>query len=569
MKKKVLSAILAVAMVGSLLVGCGSKGSSGNGQLDGSIDDVKEVETTGTNVYGWDVPKETMDLTFYQKVQADPKDTEKNMKLMKEYMLDTFNINIEKQVYNTDYQERFNLAMASNDYPEVIANLNKTDILQMKEQEKIIELTPYMDKYGQNLKKALGDKYQRYLDEDGKLYYLPAGWGMLPIPDYSAHIYYETWKELGSPNSIPLDKYYDVLKEDIKKNPTTADGQKRYALSWHETLTTNNVGINTIAGFWGLKRGYKEDADNNLTHWVNTQEGYDFTKFYNQVYRDGLFDPDGFTNKFDDWKEKFSNRRVAGHIGGWWETWNAGHEVWQKSDPDWKEEDKYVQVNIAVPGVEQSYLSPKNTSGGGFTVVTNKVESQEKIVQIIKFFDLVASDNMNRLLGWGVPNLEFSNWNINDDGTWEFNEKSKQELINAEYDYTLHDTLAPQEIWLTHGVEEMSDLPNGCSWFDQSLRFENKWLKVLNENLGDTAYDASAMMNIDFLPDDDITVTSQQVLDIIKAGWPKAVLSNTPEEFEANFKELKDKANQAGAEQLQQYMSEKYKKNLEDWGMKE
>ena len=564
MKKKVLSAILAVAMISSVLSGCGSKKSADNNV---SIDNIKEVETTGKNVYGWDVPKETMNLTFYQKGMFDPNTIDKNMKLTKDYMLENFNINVEKLVYNTDGQEKFNLAMASNDYPEVISALTKTDVLQLKEQEKLVDLTPYVDKYGQNLKKALGDNYKRYLDEDGKLYYVPAGWGMIPIPDYSASIDYKTWKELGSPKSIPLDKYYEVLKADIKKNPTNSDGQKRYALSWHENLTKQS-GIETVAGFWGLQRGYKVNSDNNLTHWVNTQEGYEFTKFYNQAYRDGLFDPDGFTNKFDDWKEKFSTRRIAGHIGPWWEVWNAGHEVWQKTDPNWNEEDRYVQVNIEVPGVEQSYLSPKNTTGGSFTVVTDKAESPEKIVQLVKFLDLCVTDNMTRLLGWGVPNQQDSNWDIKDDGSWAFNEKSKQDLINGEYDYPVHETYGFGEIWLSHGEAAMTDLPNSSCWFDQTLRYDNKWLKILNENLSDTAYDASALVNIDFLPNEDVTVVRQQVTDVIRAGWAKTVLSNTPEEFEANFKELQSKANQGGVEKLEKYMSEQYNKNLEDWGIK-
>ncbi|MGL4373473.1 MAG: hypothetical protein ACRCS6_06795 [Turicibacter sp.] len=563
MKKKLLSSILAVSVLSLGLAGCGSKNSAGTADLDVAMDEIKEIETTGKNVYGWDVPKETMDLTYYQKGMIDPKDNEKNMKMMQDYLLDNFNINVEKLVYNTDALERFNLAMASSDYPEMISGLKKEDVLQMKSQGKLVDLTAYMDEYGQNLKKALGDKYNRYLDADGKLFYLPAGWGMLPIPDYSAHIKYSTWVELGSPTSIPVDQYYQILKDDITKNPTNEDGQKRYALSWHDSLK-----IETVAGFWGLQQGYLEDSENNLTHWVNTQQGYDFTKFYNQAYQDGLFDPDGFTNKFDDWKAKFSTRRVAGHIGGWWEGWNAGHEVWHKTDPNWQEEDKYIQVNLQVPGVEKSYLSPKNTTAGSYTVVTNKVESPEKIVQIIKFLDLMASDNMTRLMGWGVPNGADSNWNIEEDGSWSFNEKSKQDSINAEYNYELHDTYGPQIIWLAHGVEEMSDLPNGCSWFDQSLRFENPWLKILNDNLSDTVYDASALIDIDFLPTDDATVIKQQVNDIVKSYWAKAVLSNTPEEFESNFNELKTKANQAGVEKLEAFMTEKYNQNLINWGMK-
>ena len=71
--------------------------------------------------------------------------------------------------------------------------------------------------------------------------------------------------------------------------------------------------MNNVLGIWGLKDGYKEDADHNLTHWLNTSEGLEAVKYYNRFYLEGLMDPDSFLNKFDDWKLKFSNDRYRAY----------------------------------------------------------------------------------------------------------------------------------------------------------------------------------------------------------------------------------------------------------------
>lgn len=144
--------------------------------------------------------------------------------MLHNYLLEEFNVNLTKVVYDTDKEERFNLMLTSGDYPEVMTGLSKSD----------------------------------------------------------------------------------------------------------------------VAGVWELKAGYKEDDNHKLTHWVNTPEGKEFTAYYNQVHRDGLFDPDAFSNKYDDWKSKFSNQRIIGHIGPWWQSWNAGHEVWQKTDDNWIKKQRFV-----------------------------------------------------------------------------------------------------------------------------------------------------------------------------------------------------------------------------------
>lgn len=555
MKKRVVAMLLATILGVSMFTGCSTKkGNSGPEQKT-----YDEIEFTGENDYGWDVPKETFEFSYYQKATMDPDKESKYLEKINAYLLENFNLKINKMMYDSDGEERLNLMLASNSYPEVITGLSKTDVIKLKDQGKIIDMAPYIDEYGSNIKGELGDLYPRFEDEEGKVYGLPYAWGLLPIPDYTAHIRWDWYQEMGAPKFETPYEYYEILKKMVQEHPTNENGEKVYALSWNDTSS-----INTLAGIWGLKDGYKEDANNNLTHWINTEEGYEFTKFYNTVYRDGMLDPDAFTNKFEDWKTKFSTERVVGHIGPWWQSWNAGHEVWQATDENWTDDMRYVQVKIKDEKAEQAYLSPKNINGEGYTVITDKCKNPEMVTKVL---DLMMTPNGTRLFAWGVPNEEDSNWNFTD-GQWSFNEKAKEDIINATYDYEKHYYSGQNRIWLSHPQGQLSDDPSTNAWIDQCFNNDAKWKKMINENLKDTVYDNSAMYEIVFLPNDDITIKRQQVEDTINMYWAKTVLSNSDDDFEKNYKVMKDALDKAGVNELQEYMTTEYNKILENWEMK-
>lgn len=513
-----------------------------------------QPQTKGTNEYGWQIPVNTIEFSYYLKGKGNPDKAKKKSEKMQQYLLEKFNVKVNKIVYDTDGDERLNLMLASGDYPEVITMMSKDDVEKWKQQGKIIDLTPYIDKVGSNIKKELGDNYGRYLDEDKKLYGLPIAWGMLPIPDNSAHIRWDWYQQIGAPKFETPEEYYEVLKKMVQAHPKNEKGEKVYALSWNE-----NCSIETVAGIWGLKEGYKEDSDHNLTHWINTSEGLEFTKFFNKVYRDGMLDPDAFSNKYDEWKAKFSSERIAGHIGGWWESWNAGHEIWQKTNKDWKDEQRYVQVKIKAANAPSAYLSPKDTTGWGYTVITDKCKNPE---EVLRFFDFTITPTGTRLMAWGIPNEEGSNWNYKD-GQWSFNEKAKQDIINGTYDYDAHYILGQNCFWFCHPQGAMSDNKDVNAWIDQCFNNEAKWKKIMNDNLRDTIYDNSAFDQIFPQPDDPIKVKIQQVYDTAKTYWAKAVLSKSDSEFNANYELLKNKLIQAGVNEVQEYLTKEYKNNLE------
>ncbi|MEK8127141.1 sugar ABC transporter substrate-binding protein [Paenibacillus filicis] len=507
------------------------------------------------NEFGWVIPEKTISIDYYQAEKGNPDKVNKKQQAIHQYLLDKFNVDVKKTQYDVDPKEKLNLMLASSDYPGVIAAMDSDTIDKWRVQNKLIDLAPLVDKYGPNIKKELGDRYKSYLDKDGKLWGLPRGWGLLPIPDFSAHIRWDWYTAMGSPKIETPDDYYNVLKKMVQDHPTNPKGEKTYAISW-----IDNINLNSVMGIWGINEGFKEDANHNLTHWLNTPEGLQAVQYFNRFYREGLMDPDSFLNKFDDWKLKFSNERVIGHIGSWWQSWNAGHEVWKTTVPNFNDNMRYVQIGLKAPGAEKAYLSTKDTSGWNYTVLTDKVKNPE---DIIKFLDFEMTPMGTRLLGWGIPNLPDSLWNYEGNGKWTFNESQKQLMLSGKFEYDKADEVTGNnQIWLTHPQGLLSDDHKSTAWFDQNFNQEDKWKSLMMSNLKDTIFDNTARKVV-FSTTNPLTIKNQQIDELVKKGFAKAVMSKTEEEAVNNFNDMRDKANKIGLKEIEAFRTQEYKKNLQ------
>lgn len=553
--KKSISLLLMFVLIMSTFIGCAKTEEGKESTRTPTPEPTAKTETT-LNEFGWEMPDKTIEFSYYAG-QEDPDKVAKNAELMQKFLIDKFNVKINKLVYDVKRDEKQNLMLASNDYPEVIVGMDEATVSKWVAQGKAIELSEYIDKYGPNIKEKLGDLYKTYITE-GKLYALPRYWGYLPIPDYSAHIRYDYLNELGNPTIETPEQFYEVLKQMQAKHPVNANGEKTYALSAFAPVTTNTVP--TLAGIWGLQGSYRVDTDGNMTHWVNTPEGLELTLFMNKIYREGMLDPDAFINKYENMKEKMSSERIMGYIGAWWIGWNAGHEVWQQSEPEWTEEKRFMQIKVKAPNAEKAYLSGKNARSGSMTIITDKAKNPE---EIIKWFNFAITDVGTRLIGWGVPNEEKSVWNYVD-GKPSYTDTAKQAIIDSTFNYDEGYLMGMDQFNMVSGQGIFTDDEKNSYWLDQNFNDEAKWKKMINDNLKDTIYE-NTFSDIPILTSNPLAITNKQINDLLETLWAKTVMSKTEEETIKNFNELKEKLNAAGLDKIEKFKSEEYQRRLKEW----
>lgn len=449
--------------------------------------------------------------------------------------------------------------LASGDYPDVIRELPFTEMEKFVKMNKAVDLTPYMDNIGSDIKKSMGEHYPLFLDDSSKLWYVPTTMGsIVELPDFCAHIRYDEWQAIGSPEIKTPDDYYNALNAILEKFPTTPNGESRYALSLYDSSDPAK-----FCGFWGLKNGYKVDDEGNFTYWAFTDEGKEMTKFINRFYREGKLDPDAFANNFEQWKTKFSNERIVGAIGDWWISYNAGHEVWQSLDPNMPEDKRFVQIGFKAEDAEEANLSGKNYLGSRCTIITDKAKNPEAI---LKFINFQATDMGKAISGWGLPNGTAIGdtgrtgkfWNIDENGNWEVDPEAKQQLITETWSYD--DEYYWQGVpWLFMNQSRWDDGEHNI-WPNQMWYDENKWKSMMIENLKGTIYDSS-MYTLRVKPDE-VKLAEQSVEDAWKMNWGGAVQANDDAAFDAAWTKLQDALNVAGIHQLEQALSDNYKANM-------
>jgi hypothetical protein len=299
---------------------------------------------------------------------------------------------------------------------------------------------------------------------------------------------------------------------------------------------------------------------------MNTDAGLKVVKFINQIYRDGNLDPDFSVNKFADWQQKYAQERVVGTIGSWWHVWTAGHETWQKNDPNWKWEKRGMNFAIKAEGAETATLTPKDTSGYYRCIITDKCTDAAKVIQ---WWNFEITDIGTKLICWGIPNAYPEGlWQMKD-GKSIWNDEVVDAWSTGTFNTDMYQAGGAGQFWMVAGQQKLT---NGdprtepwCNvWIDQNFNTIDPAKKILNENLKGTMFDNSARQ-VTFNPDDSIIITNQQITDLLNTGWAKMVTAATEADCEKEFNALKDKLNAAGLHVLEAFRTSEYLKKLEAW----
>lgn len=130
---------------------------------------------------------------------------------------------------------------------------------------------------------------------------------------YTWDIRWDLYKELGYPTVKTLDDYEKLLKDMCKLCPEDDSGNRTYAVSlWPDWDDAMVMYVKASATAW---YGYDElgiglyDPQTGDYHDALEENGpyLEMLKFYNNLYQDGLIDPDSMTQTYDKMIEKVQN----------------------------------------------------------------------------------------------------------------------------------------------------------------------------------------------------------------------------------------------------------------------
>lgn len=299
MRKKVagrlLSVMMAAAMVVGVLTGCGgSDGASGDGAEGTQADASGDSGETADGV-------EEFTIATVRWTDAWPNEF-MNEGIMKE-LEEKHNIKINWQVYyNSDWTEQKSLLLASGDLPDAFFGsicLTETDVAQNKDY--FVELTEGIEKNMPNLT-AIFEKEPALKaaaqNRDGEIYSLVKKLPLRPKVANSMYINKEWLDNLGLSMPTTYEELADVLKA-FKEQDADGDGDPNNEIPYTNAGSLAGDLSNLLAPFGTIvsRTGnfMQIDASGNPAFVPITENYKEAVKWAHELYAAGCLDQEYFT----------------------------------------------------------------------------------------------------------------------------------------------------------------------------------------------------------------------------------------------------------------------------------
>lgn len=600
--KSLLCFLLILAMVFSVSA-CGDSSSdsnnssasnsasdeSGSEEESGDSDLISTVKLTDTvNKYGWTVPEETIKISYYSAGdQLDQGDEETRLEPVAQVMKEEFNLEFEKVVFEEDSEERLNIMLASDDYPDVISGTSNTKAQTFIDQGRAIELTGYLEKYGQNILDGIGDYIGFLKNDDGEIYQMPWDWGH--NTDYMGKSFGIRADMLAEQNmDFPdsFESYYEAVKALVEAYPTNGNGEKTYGITAF-TLKGAEFYSTPLAylGLYSAPTGmYKVDEEGKIHYWVDTDEGRFVANYINQFWRDGLIDPDFQTKDYDSSVAFMSNERVVANIGTWWHDYVGGHNVWSLSDPEYSNDKHFQEVTWEEEGYDVPRLVSDSFIRTYRTIITDKCENPDAVVMYWNWECTPLGMQFVAMGPAGEEGAEDCVWSIDENGDIKVDDRywygdsnnsafdwETMEEDNGNFNYWM---MAPGYVSETYvddpseGYAEPIIAANLWDLLPDFDKMEESRLSVgqlVNKANLETAktymYDAT-LWNTTWSSDSEYNDIYLSVNEKLLQDWCLCITAETPEECEALYDQMVDDLHALDLDTLVEAQQEAYDKNL-------
>lgn len=294
--------------------------------------------------------------------------------------------------------EKRNLLFASNDLPDMfIINWENGSPMKYAQDGQIYKLDSLLSQYAPNFVNLLKENESivpQIVEADNGIYYFPFLRNDPELRIFAGFQIRQDWLDKVN-MEVPKTKeeLYSVLKA-FKENDMNGNGvDDEYPI-----ITEKGKGLDYMLYWWGIGEFYVDSNDKIQCGWLQP-EYKEYVTWLNQIYNEGLIDPDYAILDKNQFESKISN----GQSGVWYGL--AGGTLGRLStlmasiDPNFK--------LTALPWLQASdgnsyvlnteYISVNNTNLG--LAITQQCSNVEAAV---KWTDFAYSEQGNLLLNFGV-----------------------------------------------------------------------------------------------------------------------------------------------------------------------
>lgn len=394
MRNRLIAALLTGSMIAGLLAGCGSDGTSAAGgeaesttaQASGNL----PVDENGNpSPFGkYEEPVTVEIVQFINPSIQFPDGDSATDNYYTRYIKENMNIDIKVkwQASSSDYFQKLNLAIASNDLPDILV-VGESEFQKLLKADLIEDLTPYYDTYASDtIKDNIAKTDGKALDNasvDGKIYALPNvqseadGYNLMWIrQDWLDELNLEaptTVEELETvakafvDNSMGGDNTIGILGPTINNR------------LYNEFLSSSN-NMNNLDGVFQAYKSWPgywiEGEDGQIVYGSTTAETKEALVELQKMYADGILDQELGVRKDSD--EAWKSGKAGILFSPWWFGYNVKDFIANDPDAEWKA--------YAAPVAEDGKWYAKLGGVGGSYCVVRKGYEHPEVAFVLNSF---------------------------------------------------------------------------------------------------------------------------------------------------------------------------------------
>ncbi|WP_127836808.1 ABC transporter substrate-binding protein [Clostridium prolinivorans] len=395
--KTLVMTTLVFSLTASLLVGCSKKTETTN------TNNISETKTDITQEAGKPFKAKeafSVSMLFNDMPNYPYKDT---WTIFKEIESRT-NVKLDLTVVPySDYTQKRSLLISTGDAPIIIPKTYPGEEVQFIPSGAILPVSDYIE-YMPNMQKKIKDwnmeeDMKQVMQADGKYYILP-GLHEKPKYDYSLLIRKDIFDQNGIKIPTSWDEVYDALKALKAKYPDSYPFSDRW-----KTDAITNVAAPTfgVSAGWGAGNGLQYDENADKFYFGPISDEYkNFVTYWNKLVKEGLMDPESFTQSDDQAKQKFITGKSFVISSNTQETLDI-----QKTMEKNLGKDKFVLLHMPTPaGPKGDVVFASRLENG--IMISSKAKDNPHFEDIMRFVDwLWYSDEGQELTKWGVEGTTF------------------------------------------------------------------------------------------------------------------------------------------------------------------
>lgn len=409
--KKILSVLLATAVMSAMLTGCGgSDTTSTNAGTDNNVGTSDSSSGKNNSSEGSSAGGIKEFTAFFAVPGSEINDDNEIQQIIAEKIGAKVK---ETWLTGQTAQEAVGTLIAGGEYPDFIDGGDGS--AQLYDAGALVALDDYIDNYP-NIKNFLTEEeWDKLRQEDGHIYWINQFGNIYGEEKATTHNDEAFWIQTrvlewaGYPQIHTMDQYFDLIERYNEANPTMEDG-------------TANIQYTILCDDWRyfclenapqFLDGYPNDGSCIVDPDTLTIVDYNTTptakKYFqklNEEFKKGVVDPESFTQTYDEYISKLSTGRVLGMIDQWWDFAYTVNDSLKQQGLDLKG-CNYVPLPITI---EEGIKNQWHNSGGVLNVASGIAitTSCKDVEGALQFINDLLDQEIHDLRFWGVKDVDYS-----------------------------------------------------------------------------------------------------------------------------------------------------------------